>query len=597
MSLENKDETREEARPVSLRKDVIAAAVCVVFGLVMSLLPYGLWWPEVGEPFWVADHDEIYYLQIAARAYFNNPTHLSDPMGPLDSGSVFPTITFVPAIISARLLGAGPLGIAFCWRVGSGIGMGLMMYLVLRQVLGRPFLAMVLACLLLSDCGLLTCHLLFKQWLNAAKLLSGRTGALLASNPRIHSEWRVVNPGPSLPFLLLHVWLMIRARQRPTALRIAVAGLGVGLLFYVYFYFFTAVSVALVVALALDAGHRKVYFHAGWIGALIGLPSVAFSFLFQRSTSHDWMTRSDKFLPVPHLSHLMIPTVACVLLGLGVIWVVRWRRDLSYVAILGAVGLCLANHHVVTGLEIENFHWIYVWGSMISLLTVLLVAGALCGRVGRSRGIIGVLLGFWAVHLALGVWLRGVEATRSRECIELAADYARYRADRRAAGSEALLPNAVIAGDVRFVEFATILERQTELVGYATVLSPYIDNDSWNDRIALNAYLLGQGRPEFEAIQRHDLETTHWGPWARDSSARQELFAKRLESFDRVEKDGTVPVERFGVRYIALPSGQELPDALRPSWKKARDGTTWDLWEKAGEGQTRVLPDPRAQQM
>ena len=83
------------------------------------------------------------------------------------------------------------------------------------------------------------------------------------------------------------------------------------------------------------------------------------------------------------------------------------------------------------------------------------------------------------------------------------ADYAQYRADRRGGRVRTpLAPNSVIAGDPRFVQFATILEDQRPLSGYAARLSPYVDDASWDERIALNAYLLGLGVSGFEADQR-----------------------------------------------------------------------------------------------
>ena len=121
----------------------------------------------------------------------------------------------------------------------------------------------------------------------------------------------------------------------------------------------------------------------------------------------------------------------------------------------------------------------------------------------------------------------------------------------------------MIAGDQRFVHFATILEDQRPLTGYAARLSPYVDNASWNERIALNAYLLGPGSPEFEAEQRHDLEDDDWGPWARDPAAAGRAAREAAGGLPRGRSDCRPALNRYDVRYIALPAGRGLPAAIR----------------------------------
>src|SRR4051794_9460912 len=96
------------------RNDIAAVIACVAFGVLMSVLPYALWWPRPGEPVWLADYDEIYYLQFAGQAYFHHPTYLSDPVVPAPgSGSAYSVVSLVPGIVAARLLGMGPLGASF----------------------------------------------------------------------------------------------------------------------------------------------------------------------------------------------------------------------------------------------------------------------------------------------------------------------------------------------------------------------------------------------------------------------------------------------------------------------------------------------------
>ncbi|GAC1470555.1 MAG: hypothetical protein NVSMB9_15750 [Isosphaeraceae bacterium] len=575
---------RSVPRRVPLWKDMAAAILCIVVGVLMSILPHLVWWPRIGAPIWIADHDEIVYLQIAGQAYAHHPFRLGDPVVDPGGRSPYPGLALVPGVALARGLGTGPMAASLFWRAWAGVGVGLMSYLLLRQFLGRPSVALALGWILLSDAGMISCQLLVKQWFLAARVVLGRTGDLFATFPVIHPEWRIVNPGPSLPFLLLHVWLLARAREHPSRGRLVLAGVGFGLLFYIYFYYYTAACLAVLLALAFDSGHRKVYFHTAWIGGLVGLPAVVSASLFARSTSTDWLARTDKFVTIPHGGEWLIPRTGLLLLLLGLAWVYLRRRDLLHVALFGLAGLILTNHQVVTGLQIENFHWHYVWGPMVSWLVVLIVGGILEGVLSSPRFRWGpaALLVACGLHVAIGAGLRGVEATRTRESSSLVDGYTRFQADRRAAGPAGRLdPGAVIAGEPTFVDFAVILEDQRPLSGYAVSVSPYIDNSSWNERIAINAYLLGQSDAEFEAEQRQMLEHGHWGPWSRDPARRDALLARRIAAYSAVARDAPGALDRFQVRHIALPRGQDLPAPLRLLWERIGGGPTWDVWSRS----------------
>ena len=92
----------------------------------MSVLPYVLWWPRLGEPVWLADYDEVFYLQFAGQAYFHHPTRLADPVvAARAAGARISAVTLAPGIVAARLLGVGPLGVGVLLAArGRGRGAG-----------------------------------------------------------------------------------------------------------------------------------------------------------------------------------------------------------------------------------------------------------------------------------------------------------------------------------------------------------------------------------------------------------------------------------------------------------------------------------------
>ena len=151
----------------------------------------------------------------------------------------------------------------------------------------------------------------------------------------------------------------------------------------------------------------------------------------------------------------------------------------------------------------------------------------------------------------------------------LAALVVAYRLAARFAGPAA---GAVAAGQEDFVSFAVVLEGQRPLSSYSVVLSPTISDAEWNDRIALNAFLLGNDRATFEAAQRSELAGLFWGAAARDPTARQKLLQDRVRSYDATAADLPATLARYGVRYVALPSGRAPPAYLASGWQRLQRG-------------------------
>jgi polysaccharide biosynthesis protein PslH len=565
------------------RREILSAALCTLVGVSLSILPHLLWWPRLGAPIWIADNDDLLYLSYAGQAYDNHPAWLSDPVLPHGGTAMYPWLQFLPGILLSKALGLGPMAVSLIWRTWAGLSIALAWYLVVRQYVHGPFWAAGLVVGLLADIGLLTSHLLMRQCEACWQLVSGQSGELLAHNPMLHTQWRIITPGLSLMFLLIYIWSLSSLRREPSWWRRACSGLSLGLLFYVYFYYWTAALLGLALALALDKGHRRMYLSAGTIGGLLGLPALIAGYSLKHSGLPDWALRNDYFLPIPRFSELLIPRLAIVLLAVGLLWVWLRRKDLIFLWALAAAGLVLANHQIVTGLQINNFHWSYVWGPALSLLAVLLVAGEvrlLQGYGAWSRLAVWAALLVGGGHLAAGFWFRAVEATQTRESIELTRNYQRYSLQRRGGSSIGLAPNAVLAGDKNFVPMAAIMDNQRPLYHYAADLSPSVSDEEWNDRIALDGFLRGLDRAGFAAEQQQAVADWVLGPWPRSPAKQAELLGDRLACFDRILADPAMAVDRFAVRYVALAADQSPSTYLRSEWQCLETGPYWSLWQR-----------------
>jgi len=322
------------------------------------------------------------------------------------------------------------------------------------------------------------------------------------------------------------------------------------------------------------------------------------------------MIRSDKFLPIPHFSELLsVPRVSIFLLAVCVIWVLCRRRDLLYLAGITLAGGFLLNHQVITGLQIENWHWFYVFGPSLNLLSLLLLFGAFWHRDTGAR-ISKNLLG-WAlvaVVAVTGVWIRVAEATRSGRSARIAEAVRQYQDQRAGDGVPRMVSNAVLGGDPFFVEAASIAENLRPLSGYIVLLSGTVDDTEWDSRVALNAYLRGLNREEFADEERTWLDKNAWGPWAprRGDTGGKELLRKRLASWDVVQANPEEALERFRVRYLALPAkgrtqhldprreqagdeknhparqlpAEERTQHLKGHWTLIQSGPFWEIWER-----------------
>jgi hypothetical protein len=549
----------------------------------MALLPALIQWFKLGYMIWIGNGDELFMLALGSQAYFNHPAYLSDPVFVSGGTSLFRQIPLLPGVWMAWMLDSGPGGIDVCWRIIAGVSVALTWYLLTRQTGANRWTATVVSSILLCDCGLLGCGIVFRQVQAFARMLAH--SPRLIEGSFLHSQWRVATPALTMPYLLLDIWLMIRARQSATWIRLVLSGVSFGLLFHVYPYFWTAACMALVLAFLIDSGHRRVYFWTALFGGLVGAPRVLWDVILKQGTAPDWMVRSDKFVAVSRFADLKPPYVATLVLILGLFWISRRRRDLTYLWTMGFSGCVLFKSHVITGMDIENYHWLYVWAPCCSLLVLLMILSAFPRHGPRARVAVASLMAISLVDIALGLCLRAVEAVEAKVGLAFVQNWTDYDVQRIDSGAQRLVPGATVAGEDHFVNLATILENQRPLINYWVYLSPQINDLEWYRRIAVNAYLLGQDRAAFEAGQRQGFRARAgkggWGPWTRDPADAERRVSSLLTAYDDTLRDPEAALNHFGVRYVGLRSGQVPPIFLdEEKWTRLQAGPVWQVWER-----------------
>src|SRR6516165_5398348 len=135
----------------SFKHDLAPIAVCIVFGLVMALLPALVQRFVLGSMIWIGNGDELFMLALGSQAYFNHPLFLSDPVLASGGASLFRQLPLLPGVWLAWVLGMGPMGIDVCWRILAGLSLGAAWYFLIRQFVARPWVATCLVLVLLAD--------------------------------------------------------------------------------------------------------------------------------------------------------------------------------------------------------------------------------------------------------------------------------------------------------------------------------------------------------------------------------------------------------------------------------------------------------------
>ncbi|HEY8280323.1 MAG TPA: hypothetical protein VIH99_11910 [Bdellovibrionota bacterium] len=547
--------------------------LAALLGVLISAYPHFHARVTTGSFAWIADQDEAgLYLPIASQSYWNHPQRVADPLFTEIKPANYPWMQFAPFSAVARLLSLPPTHISLLWRLFAGASLGLAWLFALRIFLGGSPLAFPLALLLLVDSGLLESKLLLKQYLLLKQAFFG-DGSIFSGKPELHPEWRIITPGLSLFALLLFFGFLRKGVEKPAdKQRQLWAAISLGLLFYCYFFYWTAACGGLLIALLIDRKRWQFYATTLFSGTVIGSLEIFRSWQAKNAGISDWLQRTDKFLPIPHFSELIIPKIGFLLLALSFVYVWKKKSELRFLWAQACAGLLLLNHQIVSGLQIENFHWAYHWGPALSLLLAVMAGQWLASqRFSLSTPKRYAIYAFFALHVAGAFTLRHLEITRSADSVDLNSDLRAILGE----GPLMISSHEGIAGDRNLVELFSIQYNLRPLSGYIATLSPNITDAEWHRRVALNAVVSGFSAERFVASQAMEIEQWVWGPWARSPNGRTELFDARMNAFKEVKGNLQDSIRKRAVYYVVVRSGS----SSRPLGRKIHAGPGYDLYE------------------
>jgi hypothetical protein len=567
------------------RTDLIACLACMTLGLVLAIAPQLAKLATQGTLEYLPDGDDVLYLSISRIPHLGewstrDPFSLAEAKVP----TLYSWFQFVPLAKLARLLGMSPLETGFLWRALGGPLLGGSLYVLFRKLLAgtrRPTpwaVGCTLICL--ADVGFVSVPP-FRDTFRLLWELVDRSQPVIGAN-RI-GQYRVVTPLLNLPFLLLLIAVLLPGGKKDWRAWL-VGSICLGLCFQLYFFFWTAALVGIGGYLAVR-GLRLLVTRAGleeWAdvrfgavvlagGMVLGAPQVysnarTFADPAYRPTL-DRMQRGRHLEPGDPQRTIYVKnkwpwlelTVgAAVIVGFGF-----WNVGLVWWMLLA--GFLLNASAAVTGLEFENFHWLYVWAPAGEIM-LLALACLLLDRLQPARWKVAL----WALPAVLVlialVW-KPYEALYQRHSVEY-GQLLRDLKPLRPALAE-LSREETLAGPIQ-VNAALIMTPAGLLYQFdQTWMSSPIPTSEVNQRFALNAWLLGMDMPRFvEAI--------------KDREPVQKFRAgdEWVKTFQSVLDGGAEDLlRRFRIGALLLPA--DAPEPVRGGpWRLAARGENWTLWRR-----------------
>ncbi len=552
--------------------------LCALLGGLISALPNLISAFHSGSPIWIADNDEVLYASLTSQSYLHHPWRFSDPGSTPGQGHVsYPWIVFAPGILTSEILRTGPAPVMFFLRIWGGFSLGTIWFLLIGEFVQKKWLAASGTLFFLFDAGVLAIRPIIRPLTVSFALLLGKGQEWFTTNPRLHPEWRVMTPVLNLGFALFYLFLLQRARKNPTRLATYAAGIALGSVVWSYFYFWTACMLALAICFLLESEHRALYAKVGTLGLVVGSPTLIGSYLLKHSTSPDWLSRGDLFVHVPRFSPLGFSRLPALLVIAGFFIAWRYRNDLIPLWAVSASGLLLQYSVFVTGIEMEGFHWQYLWAYTLDLLFALALVGLMEHKNSKNEWPRYAILALVLFECGTGFALRTAETLSTHESVEFTAAY--RGVETQLASNPPLREDAVIAGDKRFQDSIQILGTYRPLSDYTFKYSPATTDHDLYEREVLNAFLLGVPKTVFLQHERDYFTGDATGLVKRDPPVREAQLKDLDQTFDRISADPLPTLNKYEVRYLAVRHTEPTKPNIGPEWKTIQTGE-WQILER-----------------
>lgn len=571
-------------------------AVCII-GMVIAITPNVTGRFLGGDSSAISSMDDLYYLLVARAPYYGE-SELHNPYRPAGdtASSFYQPLVFTAFARPAALFGMPLPHLTILWRLVGAACTAAALYWLFRLLLFERGQSLPWLCTLicLSDPGFSTGRVFVDVWRMFTNVLHHTTPM---SKGDFIGQYRVITPLVNMwPLFILAGCLIPKSSRTWRTYLLAIAAFG--LLMHLYFFFWVSAIMALAVYLgtllvvpkwverylSVKASRERVFVAAVLaLGLLIGTSTI----LGHLHALHgpdiaEQLERGHRTMKVPwgnpwrHAYLLSFWTFAA--LGAGGVAIFRLRLvKLWPVWLLVLVSYLLRNHHLITGLELENYHWGYVQSAFGEILVLCLMVEAWSHWAPRlsasyrsilpKAALVGVVL-----FACLAVGWRSYETVFAPEDILYRRQISELSDIRSALA--AIDGHDVLAGEP-IIEVAGLYNR-AGILSTATSTMLALPIGLLHERHALNGWLTGMSREEYAAT----CGESYGAPFKPPLWTAEQTRASRLAIFDKIVAGwGDALVKRERVTSLLLHANAPTP-ARGGSWTRVGTGSHWSLWSR-----------------
>ena len=270
------------------------------------------------------------------------------------------------------------------------------------------------------------------------------------------------------------------------------------------------------------------------------------------------------------------------LAGIAVIWWFR-SRGVAMFAAVGLAGYALANSAIVTRLEFENWHWMYVYGPFLAIPVYVGTVALMLRWLGLR-----VSAAIVAVMFVSAVALRAVEVKLAPESMLVRGDAADLAPIRPLLASIPDDGQSSIAGFVP-AQIAALSMPGGRLLyhfPYASQIS-LMSLEEVHERIALTFWLTGMTRETLEQMPEGAVPKVNLAELTRPEWKPEAVRNSLLAVFDRLEAspdESRALMSRYRPEWLLLEKSRHaIPPRRGGSWTRAAETERHELWKLEGK--------------
>ena len=585
--------------PLKLLPLLAAALACGLAGAAIAFVPHVAARINHGSWEFYHDQDELLY-RLVAKPALEGSLAMRDVF--VQANRPVPTtyswFQFVPTSHLARLMGYNAINLGQYWRLAGGFIMGIALFSVFCMVPltinKRLLFAILCTVLALSDAGFVSGRILIDQFRIFFLMLQGRTAKPEAT---AFLAYRIITPLWNLPYALIAAACLGLGWSNRSKTAFLFGALFTALTIWLYFFQWTALIAGSGLILALFLAVQLVRKNPEYkttsitlmalsLGFLGGLPQIVSNAVtFSSAEMKPILDRVGRGQKIPADEPIL--TINIVnrwgLLKIAVAFAIAYKLKSRYLALFSSIGLAayaLSNSALITKLEFENWHWLYVLSPFTAVVIYFGLMAALW-KYHREKWAVAIV----ACYFISSLGLRWFEAEHAPEAVKVRTWFEAVRPLRNAIATAPDDGQACLAGPFQAHMLALSLPGGRLLFhdphSSQTSLMPL---DEVIERYTLNQWLQGATRESVATRPPEKVFKLQIGPRTRPEWAPEVTRTAQLDVFDHLEATaGKEAIAKYQPNWLLLEKSSLTTQPQRGGpWTKAAESDSMVLYRRDG---------------